>query len=50
MDRKTENCQNKDRYETYEEAKAALVYLDYPLDIYKCDVCGGYHFTSKKGN
>ncbi len=44
-----ENCRNKDRYETYDDANAARVYLSYPLEIYKCEICDGYHFTRGKG-
>ncbi|MDR1168720.1 MAG: hypothetical protein LBK53_07530 [Heliobacteriaceae bacterium] len=44
---KKENCEKKDRYETYDEANAVRVHLGYTLSIYKCDVCGGYHFSKR---
>jgi hypothetical protein len=45
------NCPSgKDTYLTYERAKKALKMREYSdKTIYKCDICGHYHFTTKDG-
>lgn len=44
----------KDTYLTYERAKKALkmrecVVKNFDKTIYKCNICGHYHFTTKDG-
>lgn len=45
------NCPSgKDTYLTYERAKKALKMRGYSdKTIYKCSICGHYHFTTKDG-
>jgi hypothetical protein len=56
------NCQNKKRYTSFAEAEeGAYKSLEHPdntsirkLEAYRCNICEGYHLTSKiskkKGN
>lgn len=46
-------CLGKVRHETEEEARQHIDYIYDTtgdiMDYYKCQICGGYHLTSKKG-